>query len=117
MSLASRQPRPVSAGAASHPALVDHSGNLDVATIRHDVRSRTSLPGPYRWTVSQALADTFQKVRLQRRWALKAAEENAALERDAAARREAFETQALAFAAKHNFDVTALNFQVTRWQA
>lgn len=114
MSLASRTP--AHSFPASHPVVVDRqTGVVDWSAVRADVRSRTRATGIWRWEASRALADTFRKVRLQRAWALKAIAENAALARDAAAKREAFEAAALAKAERHDFDVTALTHQVTRW--
>ena len=83
MSIASQQPRdPARSSVASHPMLVcDKTGRVDLAAVRREVRSRTRYASPFRWPLAQALADAFQKVRLQRRWAFAKIKERAASRR------------------------------------
>lgn len=119
MSVASRRPRdPACHGMASHPVLVcGRTGRVDLAAIRHEVRSRTRCSCvAFRWPVAPALADTFQKVRLQRRWALARIAERAREAARADAERIALEAQAEAAARRHGDDVSALAFQLSRYQ-
>lgn len=115
MSQASRHPRKTTQTIASYPPLVSASGTVNTAAVRREVRYLTRGPNPaWRWPAAAALTDTFQKVRLQRQWALKALTERAGDEARAAADRAAIETEALATAQRHRFDVTILNFHLTR---
>lgn len=119
MSIASRQPRdPANTSAASHPVLVcDQTGRIDLAAVRREVRSRTRCPSAiFRWPAAAALADTFQKARLQRRWALARIAERAEDAARAQAERAALEQQAEAAAQRHGHSVSALSFQYTRYQ-
>ena len=118
MSIASRNPRdPARSNTASHPVLVcGKTGRIDVAAIRREVRARTRCASIFRWPAAQALADTFQKVRLQRRWALAGIEERAEDAARADAERAALEAEADAAARRHDFDVSALSFQFSRYQ-
>jgi hypothetical protein len=118
MSIASRQPRdPARCSVASHPILVcDTSGRVDRAAVRREVRSRTRCALPFRWPVAQALADTFQKVRLQRRWALARIKERVEDTARANAERAALDTEAEEAARRHGDNVSALAFQLSRYQ-
>ncbi len=118
MSIAARRPRdPARSAAASHPVLVcDRTGRIDFAAVRRDVRSRTRCAPPFRWPAAQALADTFQKVRLQRRWALARIKERTEDAARADAERVALEAQAEAAARRHGDNVSALAFQLSRYQ-
>lgn len=116
MSVASRQPRDP-ASMASHPVLVcGRTGRADLAVIRQEVRSRTRCALPFRWPAAQALADTFQKVRLQRRWALAKIAERAEDAARAEAERAALETEADGAARQHGDNVSALSFQLSRYR-
>lgn len=118
MSIASRAPRNLAlAGTASHPVLVcDATGRIDRIAVRAEVRSRTRCAPPFRWTLSQALADTFQKVRLQRRWALARIHERSEDAARKEAERAALDHEADAAARRHGDDVSALSFQLARYQ-
>jgi hypothetical protein len=118
MSIAARCPRdPAQSSAASHPILVcDETGRIDFAAVRREVRSRTRCALPFRWPAAQALADTFQKVRLQRRWALARIKERSDDIARANAERTEFEAQAEAAARRHGDNVSALSFQLSRYQ-
>jgi len=118
MSIASRQPRdPARSSVASHPMLVcDESGRVDLAAVRREVRSRTRCAPPFCWPAAQALADTFQKVRLQRRWALARIKERAEDAARADAERAALETEAELATRRHGDSVSALAFQLSRYQ-
>ncbi len=118
MSIASRKPRdPARSSAASHPALVcAATGRIDVAAVRREVRSLTRCALPFRWPAAQALADTFQKVRLQRRWALATIRERADDAARADAARAALEVDAEEAAQRHGDNVSALSFQLARYQ-
>ena len=119
MSIASRQPRDTArSSAASHPVMVcGETGQIDVAAIRREVRARTRCAAPiFRWPAAPALADTFQKVRLQRQWALARIEERAEDAARAEVERAALEADADAAARRHGFNVSALSFQFSRYQ-
>ena len=118
MSIASRQPRdPARSSVASHPMLVcDKTGRVDLAAVRREVRSRTRCAAPFRWPVAQALADAFQKVRLQRRWAFAKIKERVEDAARVAAERAALDTEAEAAARRHGDSVSALAFQLSRYQ-
>ena len=119
MSIASRQPRdPARSSVASHPVLVcDKTGRIDLAAVRGEVRSRTRCTSPvFRWPVALALADTFQKVRLQRRWAHARIKERAEDAARAEAERAALDTEAEEAARRHGDNVSALSFQLSRYQ-
>ena len=119
MSVASRTPRdPALTSAASHPALVcDRTGRIDIAAIRRDVRTRTRSDSCiFRWPAAHALADTFQKVRLQREWALAGIKERTEDAARADAERAALEAEAEAAARRHGFNVGALSFQLSRYR-
>ena len=119
MSIASRRPRdPARSSTASHPVLVcDKTGRLDFAAVRAEVRARTrSTSCVFRWPAAQALADTFQKVRLQRHWALAGITERTEDAARAVAERAALEADAEAAARRHAFNASALSFQFSRYQ-
>lgn len=115
MSLASRLPRPVSAGAASYPALIIASGAVDIAKVRREVRSRTRCASPFRWPAAAALADTFQKVRLQRAWAAKVAAEDAAIAERLAVEAAEIDAEAQAAIARHG-SVGSLVYHLGRYE-
>ena len=119
MSIASRKPRdPARSSVASHPVLVcDMTGRIDLAAVRREVRSRTRCAAlVFRWPAALALADTFQKVRLQRRWALARIKERAEDAARAQAERAALDTEAEEAARRHRHNVSALSFQLARYQ-
>ena len=119
MSVASRQPHdPVRHGMASHPVLVcGKTGQADLAAIRQEVRARTRCPcAMFRWPAAQALADTFRKVRLQRRWALAKIAERAEDAARANAERIALDAEAEQAAQRHGYSVSALSFQLSRYR-
>ena len=119
MSVASRKPRDAArSSTASHPVLVcGETGQIDLAAIRREVRGRTRCPcALFRWPASQALADTFQKVRLQRRWALAKIAQRTGDAARAEAERAALEAEADAAARRHGFNVSALSFQLSRYR-
>lgn len=113
MSTASRQPYQSSVP-ASWPKLVDRStGAIDRAALRAELRSRWQ--GPCAWPFSRTLAVTFQKVRLQRRWALEDIEETKAIRERIAAERAALEQQARQIAERCGFDAGHIRFQRDRY--
>src|SRR6185295_3121972 len=119
MSIASRKPRdPARSSVASHPVLVcEMTGRIDLAAVRREVRSRTRCAAlVFRWPAALALADTFQKVRLQRRWALARIKERAEDAARAQAERAALDTEAEQAARRHGDNVSALTFQLARYQ-
>ena len=118
MSIASQQPRdPARSSVASHPMLVcDKTGRVDFAAVRREVRSRTRYASPFRWPLAQALADAFQKVRLQRRWAFAKIKERAEDVARADAERAALDAEAEEAAQRHGDNVSALAFQLSRYQ-
>lgn len=119
MSIASRQPRdPTCSSAASYPILVcPETGRIDLVAIRCDVRTRTRCASAiFCWPAAQALADTFQKVRLQRRWALARIAERAEDAARAQAERAALEADAEAAARRHGYAISALSFQLSRYR-
>ena len=119
MSIASRQP--ARSRAQQHGVASGHGLRRD----RPD-RSRRDTPGGalahplrlamFRWPAAQALADTFQKVRLQRQWALARIAERAEDAARADAERAALEADAEAAARRHGFNVSALSFQFSRYR-
>lgn len=117
MSIASRKPRdPARSSTASHPPLVcDQTGQVDFVAVRREVRTRCRSP-VFRWPATEALADTFQKVRLQRGWALTRIRERADDAARMEAARAALEAEADAAARRHGDNVSALSFQFARYR-
>lgn len=113
MSNASRQP--FTSSAASHPVLVDQrTGRVLRAAIRAELAfltRRPFMPLP----VAVALGKIFQKVRLQRAWALREMERDADVQARVSADRAALEVEALAIAMRHDFDPNTLSHLRNRW--
>lgn len=113
MSTAARQPYDRSLSTpASYPIMVDRDGAPARDAVRAEVRALIRLG----WSAPAALARVFQKVRLQRKWALAAA---AAREADAHWREDAeiaLRADALIAVQRANRDVSVLTFLLGRYQ-